>query len=67
MIKPIELESGDCNDVWNTLTAAGAGDARLRKRRPMNAVPLGSLAWLFVSAHRGYCGSGDKPSNVPEQ
>jgi hypothetical protein len=48
MIKPIELESADGNDVWNTLTAAGAGDARFRKRRPMNAVRL----WLSRVAVR---------------
>jgi ankyrin repeat protein len=38
MIKPVELESAEGNDIWNTLTAAAAGDVpslrRLLDRNP---------------------------------
>jgi uncharacterized protein len=38
MIKPVELESPEQNDIWNTLTAAAVGDVlalqRLLKRNP---------------------------------
>jgi hypothetical protein len=50
MIKPIELESADGNAMWNTLTATGAGDARFRKRRPMNAARL-QVAISQISHH----------------
>jgi ankyrin repeat protein len=32
MIKPVELESAEGNDVWNTLTAAEAGDVSTLRR-----------------------------------
>jgi hypothetical protein len=38
MIKPVELESSEGKDIWNTLTAAAAGDApALRQLLERNA------------------------------
>ncbi|HET9833747.1 MAG TPA: ankyrin repeat domain-containing protein [Vicinamibacterales bacterium] len=52
MIKPVELESPAGNDIWNTLTAAAAGDApglrRLLERNPR----LGRAEyWYAPAAH----------------
>jgi uncharacterized protein len=52
MIKPVELESPEGNDIWNTLTAAAAGDApglrRLLERNPRLAR---AEYWYAPAAH----------------
>jgi ankyrin repeat protein len=52
MIKPIELESAEGQDIWNTLTAAAAGDVRaLRQLLERNARLARAEYWYTPAVH----------------
>jgi len=52
MIKPIELESAEGTDVWNTLTAAAAGDVpTLRRLLDRNPRLARAEYWYAPAAH----------------
>jgi ankyrin repeat protein len=52
MIKPVELETPDGNDVWNTLTAAEAGDvSALRRLLDRNPRLARAEYWYAPAVH----------------
>ncbi|HTG72592.1 MAG TPA: ankyrin repeat domain-containing protein [Terriglobia bacterium] len=52
MIKPVELESAEGKDIWNTLTAAAAGDApALRHLLERNARLAKAEYWYAPAVH----------------
>jgi ankyrin repeat protein len=50
MIKPIELESAEGNEIWNTLTAAAAGDVPALRKRIERSPQLARAEYWYTPA-----------------